>query len=284
MDARATVPLMAPVLGIDPGAAYQTAGANPGQQFDQIAAAVKDYLLACVGSGPGLLVFENIHWYDEDTVELVKALLRDNHKNLLVLVTGRQVPFLQEDVDDLELQPLGDEHAEVLIRALHPGLTASARAVVTQRCDGIPLFIEEVVAKLRHPIDGSGDTAMVPDTLYEALVARLRSSTNSLLVVEAAALIGNRFDRELLSAASGLDPTEIDSLLEELTEARVLRRMGEHNWGFHHELLEKLPRNSLRPAFADDCITGLPMRSPRGRSRAPPTGNWSHITSRRPRG
>ena len=243
-----TAPLLAAVLGIDPGTRYQTAAASAGQRFDQIAAAVKEYLRACIGAGPALLLFEDIHWYDEDTVELVDSFLGADHQGLLVIVTGRQIPPLDHAAEAFDLQPLADEHADLLIRALHPELTDDSRKAVQERCDGIPLFIEEVVAKLRQKATDSRDSTQVPDTLYEALVARLRSSTNSLLVVETAALIGSRFDRELLSTVSGLPSGEIDSLLDDLTEARVLRQVGTHSWAFHHELLREVAAELSPPS------------------------------------
>ena len=194
------------------------------------------------------MLFEDIHWYDEDTVELVNSFLGADHQSLLVIVTGRQLPPLDHAAETFQLQPLADEHADLLIRALHPELTEDSRKAVQERCDGIPLFIEEVVAKLRQRAADSEDSTQVPDTLYEALVARLRSSTNSLLVVETAALIGSRFDRDLLSTVSGVASDEIDSLLDELTEARVLRRVSTHSWAFHHELLREVAAELSPPS------------------------------------
>lgn len=248
MEIARTAPLLAAVLGIDPGARYHTAATSAGLRFDQIAAAVKDYLLACVGAGPAMLLFEDIHWYDEDTVELVNALLGADHQRLLIVVTGRKMPQLNHPTTVFELKPLTDEHADLLIRALHPDLTTDSRKAVQERCDGIPLFIEEVVAKLRQQSTDSADSTEVPDTLYEALVARLRSSTDSLLMVETAALIGSRFDRDVLSTVCGLDPGEVDSLLDELTDARVLRRVSTRSWAFHHELLREVAAELSPPS------------------------------------
>ena len=187
MEPEAVVPLLAPVLGIVPDGKYPPATINAGRRFDQIAATVKEYLLACIGSGPGLILAEDIHWYDDDTVEIVNALLREDRSRLLVVVTGRSVPPLHESAREFELKPLGEDQADTLIHALNPNLKADARKVVQERCDGIPLYIEEVVAKLRQRPADSDDPTQVPETLYETLVARVRSSTNSLLVVEAAA-------------------------------------------------------------------------------------------------
>ena len=97
------------------------------------------------------------------------------------------------------MKPLSDAEADKLVPG--PGIRGHAPRCATgrtERCDGIPLFIEKVwnpSSKSNPPIPP--ESARVPDTLYEALFARLRSSTNALLVVEAAALIGSRVDRRL---------------------------------------------------------------------------------------
>lgn len=247
MDAATVVPLLAPVLGITPDDRYQPATVNAGARFDQIAAAVRDYLLACAGSGPALILAEDVHWYDEDTISIVNSLLRAQHNHLLVIVTGRSVPPLRGPVEELDLKPLVAEESEALIHALHPELGSEARKAVLERCDGVPLFIEEVVAKVKDGSDDLDDPAQVPDSLYEALVARLRSSTDSLVVVESAALVGSRFDRDLLSSVTGVGWRTIDVLLDELTRARVLRPVGKRSWSFHHELLREVAAE-LSPA------------------------------------
>ena len=105
-------------------------------------------------------------------------------------------------VKTFHLYPLTDDETEQLIAALHPEMTVGHGAAVRRRCDGIPLYIEEVVAKLREqPLD-EARMAGVPDTLYEALFARLRPSDEALLVVEAAAIIGGRIDRPCCSRSS----------------------------------------------------------------------------------
>ncbi|EHB58324.1 adenylate/guanylate cyclase [Mycolicibacterium rhodesiae JS60] len=248
LDAATVVPLLAPVLGISPDAGYQPATVNAGARFDQITAAVKDYLLACVGTGPALILAEDIHWYDEDTISIVNSLLRLDDNRLLVVVTGRSVPPLRGFVEELELKPLAAEDSDALIRALHPDMAAESRKAVQERCDGVPLFIEEVVAKLKYHAEDAGDQAQVPDTLYETLVARLRSSTDSLLIVETAALIGSRFDRDLLSSVTGVGWRKIDSLLDDLSRARVLRPVGKRQWSFQHELLREVAAELSPPS------------------------------------
>jgi class 3 adenylate cyclase len=248
LDPAAVVPLLAPVLGIGPESGYEPVRAGGDKLYEQIAKGIHNYLLACLGSGPGLVLVEDMHWFDEDTVEVVQALLREDLGRLLVVITGRQLPSLAGNTQVLELKPLCDTEADELIIALHPGIDPEARRAVRRRCDGMPLYIEEVVAKLKEQPSDSGESAEVPDTLYEMLLARLRSSTNALLVVEAAALIGSVVDGRLLSSVVDLDKRDVDDVLQQLTRGRVLQPVRD-SWRFHHELLREVAAELSPPSL-----------------------------------
>ena len=248
LDPAAVVPLLAPVLGIGPDSGYEPVRAGGDKLYEQIAKGIHNYLLACLGSGPGLVLVEDMHWFDEDTIQVVQALLREDLGRLLVVITGRQLPSLAGNTQVLELKPLCDTEADELIIALHPGIDPEARRAVRRRCDGMPLYIEEVVAKLKEQPSDSGESAEVPDTLYEMLLARLRSSTNALLVVEAAALIGSVVDGRLLSSVVDLDKRDVDDVLQQLTRGRVLQPVRD-SWRFHHELLREVAAELSPPSL-----------------------------------
>ena len=248
LDPAAVVPLLAPVLGVGPESGYEPVRAGGDKLYEQIAKGIHNYLLACLGSGPGLVLVEDMHWFDEDTIEVVQALLREDLGRLLVVITGRQLPSLAGNTQVLELKPLCDTEADELIIALHPGIDPEARRAVRRRCDGMPLYIEEVVAKLKEQPSDSGESAEVPDTLYEMLLARLRSSTNALLVVEAAALIGSVVDGRLLSSVVDLDKRDVDDVLQQLTRGRVLQPVRD-SWRFHHELLREVAAELSPPSL-----------------------------------
>ena len=270
LDPATVVPLLAPVLGIGPESGYEPVPGSGEKLYERIAEGIHQYLLACLESGPALVLVEDMHWFDEDTNEVVGALLREDNGRLLVVMTGRQLPPLPGGTLVFDLQPLSDAEAAELISALAPDMPSEARRAVQERCDGIPLFIEEVIAKLKdQPSDAAGST-QVPDTLYEALFARLRSSTNALLVVEAAALIGSRFDRRLLSSVVEIDKREIDDALRQLGRGRVLQPAGKNSWRFHHELLREVAaelsppslRRRLHGRIADALVTAAADGAP----------------------
>jgi class 3 adenylate cyclase/tetratricopeptide (TPR) repeat protein len=263
LDPAAMVPLLAPVLGIGPESGYEPVRVGGGKLYERIAEGIHDYLLGCLGTGPGLVLVEDMHWFDEDTTEVVQALLREDLGRLLVVITGRQLPSLPGKTQVFELDPLNDGEADELILALHPEMKPDARRAVQERCDGIPLYIEEVVAKLKEQQSDSAGTAQVPDTLYETLFARLRSSTTALIVVEAAALLGSLVDARLLSSVVELDRREVDDVLHELARGRVLQPVRTDSWRFHHELLREVAaelsppslRRRLHSRIADALVT-----------------------------
>jgi class 3 adenylate cyclase len=252
LDPVTVVPLLAPVLGIDARYGYEQVHAEGRALYEQIVAAVHDYLLACMRDGPALLLAEDMHWFDEDSAELVNTLLgTDFDGHVLMVMTGRDRESLPDSPNAraFHLDPLTDDESDQLIVALHPDMTMDTRRAVRRRCDGIPLYIEEVVAKLKEQPTDASESIGVPDTLYEALIARLRSSADAVLVCEAAAVIGGRIDRGLLLSVVDLNPEDADRVLRELTDGRVLEPLDEHSWRFRHELIREVAAELSPPSL-----------------------------------
>ncbi|WP_123029335.1 ATP-binding protein [Mycolicibacterium stellerae] len=249
LDPTVSVPLLAPVLGISQRVGYQAAKAEGSKLFTQIIDAVRDYLAACFGDNLGLLLVDDMHWFDDDTVELVGSLLQNNSARLLIVITARELGSLPEGARVFDLKPLTEDESDALVRSLGPELESDARAAVLSRCDGIPLFIEEVVTKIKEQPTDAADTTRVPDSIYEALFARLRSSENAVRVVEAAAVCGGRFDRDLLVWASEIDEHSVEQVIDELVKGRVFIPLDEKSFRFRHELLRELAAELSPPSL-----------------------------------
>jgi class 3 adenylate cyclase/tetratricopeptide (TPR) repeat protein len=242
LEPASFVPLLAPVVGADADAGYDPVEAEGRKLYELIAEAVRDYVLACIGDGPGLIVAEDVHWFDPSTLEILGSLLEGADGRLLVVLTGRPGDWLPDDwpVDVLELAPLDDAQADALIAAMNPALSIEAREAVVTRCDGVPFYIEQVVEGLSE----SG----VPEALYEPLFARLRADANVVPVIEAAAVIGRYVDRSLLFSVLDLDETRIDQVIGQLEDALVLEPWGPDVWRFRHELLREVAAELAPPS------------------------------------
>jgi tetratricopeptide (TPR) repeat protein len=239
LDPAITVRLLAPVLGIGPEHGYQPVPAEGRKLQELIATGVHEYLRACLGGGPALLVAEDLQWFDLWTIDVLGELLCANPGRRLVVVTSRPEGWLPDGwpVKVFDLTPLTDEQADKLIVALEPTMDAWQRAAVRERCDGIPFHIEQVVAGLER---SSGGQPAVPEALYEPLISRLNASAKAVPVVKAAAVIGRYVDRPLLIAVSALSAEEVDDVVDELEDALVLEPFGVNGWRFRHELLREV--------------------------------------------
>jgi hypothetical protein len=247
------------VLGIGAEAGYEPVAAEGRKLYGLIAEAVLTYLLTCFGHGAGLLVAEDLQWFDPSTLEVLGSLLEASQGRLLVVITGRPGGWLPVDwpVEVFDLTPLTDDQTDALIVALDPSVSAEQRAAVRDRCDGVPFYIEQVVA-------GLSETG-VPEALYEPLFARLRASANVVPVVEAAGIIGRHVDRGLLCSVVDLSDDNLDDVIDELEDALVLEPWGADGWRFRHELLREVARElappsvrrSLHAKVADALVHGV---------------------------
>ena len=249
------------MLGIGSQHGYDPAAAEGRKLYELIGAAVYRYLFACFRDGPGLVVAEDVHWFDASTIEVLEHLLASAEGRLLVVITGRDGAWFSLDwpATVFDLSALDEHQCDELIQALDPAVTADELASVRHRCDGMPLYIEQIVAGLH--ITSASELPAVPEPLYEPLFARLRASPNAVPVVEAAAVIGRNVDRDLLIEVSGLAADQLDLVSKELEDAMVFESC-EGGWRFRHELLREVAaelapptvRKRLHGAVADALI------------------------------
>ena len=251
LDPVSTVPLLAPVIGVGPEHGYHPAAVEGRSLYELIGATVQQYVLACIGDQAGLVVAEDVHWFDPSTLELLNSLLATADGRVLVVLTGREDGWLRTDwpITLFELAPLTDEQSDVLINALDPSVTDAQRAAIRNRCDGVPFYIEHVVGEL----DAAGPESGVPEALYEPLFARLhRPHADVVPVVEAAAVIGRTGDLPLLRSVVGGDAKDVDDVVTELVRAHVLERRGTEGWRFRHELLREVAAELAPPSLRRD--------------------------------
>jgi tetratricopeptide (TPR) repeat protein len=251
MDPVSTVPLIAPVLGIGPEHGYHAATVEGHTLYDLIGETVHRYVLACLHNQPGLVIAEDVHWFDPSTMELLNSILAAADGRLMVVVTARDGDWLHTDRPTMvfDLAPLTDEQSDALIEALDPTVSDAQRTAVRERCDGVPFYIEHLVGEL----GGAGAESGIPEALYEPLFAALHHPhTDVVPVVEAAAVIGRAGDLPLLRSVVGPDAKDVDDVVTELVRARVLERRGTGGWRFRHELLREVAIELAPPSLRRD--------------------------------
>jgi class 3 adenylate cyclase/tetratricopeptide (TPR) repeat protein len=213
-------------------------------------------LLRAVGAySPTVMVFEDLHWADPTTLELLDRLADAGPPaGLLILGTSRTDLSWTPDPKwtlAVRLHPLDDAQARELALAAAPGPISERRAEeIAAMGDGVPLFVEQ----LAQAFGGDGDAAIprdgddaVPRTLTQLLQARLEAAGPAKLVAQVAATIGREFDTALLGemvdrlvAERGLDAdaAALDRHLDRLLDAQLIEPM-EHEGllRFRHVLM-----------------------------------------------
>jgi DNA-binding SARP family transcriptional activator len=211
-------------------------------------------------NAPLVLVFDDLHWADRPTLQLLKHLVRSPQPRRALLLGTYRDAELEPGHPLLEL--IGDVRRENLLR--HIALAGLAEPEVAElvaalgvpspeatfvralhgETEGNPFFIEEVVRHLRdseHDLhaDVSLTEAGVPDGVREVTARRLRRlCTDSRQALQVAAVIGREFDYDVLEAVAPLQDDALISALEEGVEARVLRESGPvGRYAFTHALV-----------------------------------------------
>lgn len=246
VDAPTTVPLLAPVLGVGSEHGYRPAAVEGRTLYDLIGAAAHRYVSACLGDSAGLVIAEDVHWFDPSTMELLNSILTSAEGRLLVVLTGREGPWLKADwpIACFELSPFSEEESNTLIDTLNPTVSDAQRSAVCRRCDGVPFYIEHVVAGL----NGAAGEEQVPEALYEPLLARLHTRTDIVPVVEAAAVIGRSGDLALLRSVTKGEG-EIDYAVAELVKSQIFEPTRDDRWQFRHELLREVAIELAPPSL-----------------------------------
>ncbi|UNK71130.1 helix-turn-helix transcriptional regulator [Microbacterium sp. H1-D42] len=204
-----------------------------------------------------VLLIEDLHWSDTATLALLKTLsftLRGEHLTLVMTYrtddVGRGHP-LRGVLADLErnravtfidLERLAQDDAAALTRMLAPELDATAVQRIVERSDGLPFFIEELVALHEDRL---------PETLRDLLLARVESlSTGARDAVDLLAVGGVHIDSDLLDeAAQGwIERDRLHGGLREALAANILVT-DSTGYGFRHALLQEAVHDDVLPSI-----------------------------------
>lgn len=226
-----------------------------------------DQVIALLADHPMLLRIEDLHWADElslDVLERAAPMIR--RTSSLVLATYRsdevrpgsalaafRAGLLRERfAEEVPLDRL-DRLGTLRLAESLLGEVPSAQLIdiLHERSNGIPLYIEELIAAC--------DTDAVPETVAEAVRMRTARLDEGVAgIVTAAAAIGCSFEFDLLSEVVDHPEDEIDRALRVLVDEHLMVTLSPTKFDFRHALIrdalyEAVPpfrRRSLHAAVA----------------------------------
>lgn len=272
------VPYLAALLGLSPDEESKTQlPLNDPQILQQRTfLAMGEWIEALVAQQPVIMVFEDLHWADPSSVELIEYLysLTVYHPLFLICVTRpeRESTFWDvkircshdypEQFTELTLWPLTDEESRQLIKhqLKIDKMPEAIEHLILRRAEGNPLFLEEILRSLieegaiAHQEDGhwriirSVDEIDIPNTLQGVLTARIdRLKPEVKEILQIAAVIGRVFPRFILAPVVN-KPDIIDAALEQLKAADLIEEQThdpEPVYMFKHVLTYEIVYNGL---------------------------------------
>lgn len=261
-------------LGIEPdlaillGILFGLADASPmvaladEQQKRQVFSAVWQFLMSLLRDTKALIVFDDVHWADRSSLELLGFLLERLGGVPLTVILAYRPGFERVERTTLRaghtlvrLDLLAREESIALARGYLgvASIPSDLEQVVATRAEGNAFFIEELLQALIElgslsVTDGevilAKVGAQIPDTVEGMILARidrLPSSARSLL--QLAAVVGRRFTTDLLQAMT--PDVDIASSLDVLTNAQLVVPVGPGEWSFRHAMTQEVSYGTL---------------------------------------
>ena len=218
--------------------------------------ALSERLMHLADEGPLYWLFEDLHWADPSSIELIEMMLgRIKGRSIMLVMTHRPdfKPVWRGHYVDFELGRLDSSFSCAMASAIAgPSLDHEMIEKIAERSDGVPLFVEEVTRTLleqsgdRHP--GHNDAIPVPATLQDSLMARLDRSPAARDVAQCASAIGREFSADLLQRVFNGEQAVLERGINALREAGLLTRRettGPRTFVFKHALVQDTAYQSM---------------------------------------
>lgn len=265
-DVQRVAPLFAALLSLPTEGRYPPPPTDARQLKERITAALLEQLNGLATRQPVLMLFEDLHWIDPTTLELLQRTVERVRSLPMLLVLTHRPEFSPPwsalpHFDTLQLDRLPRNKIVEMLYALTGG-KALPKPVLEQlvtRTDGVPLFIEELTTNVleagflrdagdRYALDAPLPALAVPDTLQDALMGRLDRLGAAKKIAQAGAVIGRMFSAELLAAVVPFSDRSLRDGLERLLAAELILRRetaSETLYVFKHALIQDTAYNSL---------------------------------------
>ncbi len=253
LEAGETAALLAPLLDISAPEARAPKLAPEELRRRQLAA-VAAWILAGARAQALVLAFEDLHWADPTTLDLMKTLAdRGAAAPLFVVATTRpefRAPWATRSHHGIvSLVPLDRAEVRKMVGTIaeRHALSNEVMDGVTDRTGGVPLFVEEVTRLLLEG-GAQGGAQAIPPTLQQSLAARLDRLGEAREVAQIGAVLGREFSYGLLRSVGGVGEAALQSALDKLAEADLLFVEGhapDATYRFKHALIQDAAYESL---------------------------------------
>jgi predicted ATPase len=191
-----------------------------------------------------LFIFEDAHWADSTSLELLERVAERVRRLPVLLVVTHRPDFAppwtgESQVTSLMLSRLGRRESAALTERVAGGKALPIEILdhIVEHTDGIPLFIEELAKSLleggllkeedgRYLLADAMPALVIPSSLNDSLMARLDRLAAVKEVAQIGAAIGREFSYAVLEAVARRPPDQLHDALDQLSRAGLIFRRG----------------------------------------------------------
>jgi class 3 adenylate cyclase/predicted ATPase len=260
---------------------------TPQQRKAKTLAALLGQVEGLAARHPVLIVFEDAHWADPSSLELLTLTVeRCRHLPVLLLITARPefVPSWPAGTKamTIALTRLSRQEGSALVEKLtaRKALPEEVLEQILDRTDGVPLFVEELTKSVlesgiiretdgRYVLTGPLAPMAIPTTLHASLMARLDRLSAVREVAQIGATIGREFSRDLLRTLVPMSNAALGSALAQLVASGLVIETGAEpnaTYAFKHALVHDAAYGTLlrsrRQELHSRIATGLEEQFP----------------------
>jgi class 3 adenylate cyclase/predicted ATPase len=279
-----TVALLGTLLSIPPADDEPALALSPQRKMQRTLEVLVEEISRRAHEAPALLAFEDVHWIDPSTLELLGMLIeRARDLAMLVLVTYRPgfEPPWHTPATRIVLDRLSPRESLAMVEQVTADKALPPKIVqqILDRADGVPLFVEELTKTMLESnlLTDAGDhfaltgppSSAIPATLHDSLLERLDHIPSAKQIAQVGAVIGREFSHQLLAAVSELTPQRLREGLAQLLASELIFQRGvrpDQIYVFKHALVQETAYQSLlrsrRRALHAEVAAELERRFP----------------------
>ena len=266
MDEPFTLPYILELLSVKDIRSDKTTISPKGKK-DRIISIFRE--IACKGCEirPLVLVFEDLHWVDESSEEVLKYVLEGILGERILLLFTYRPEFVhtwggKSYHSQINLNRFTNRESLAMVTNLlgTDQIDRALEEIILKKTDGIPFFIEELLKSLKdlnilekkdgvYRIAKEIETVAIPATIEDVIMARVDSLPEDVKdLLQTSSVIGREFRHKLLNKLMPLSEQELLSHLSVLKNSELLYERGVYPYStyvFKHALTQEVAYNSL---------------------------------------
>ncbi len=266
VDEPSTLPYLLELLSVKESGIDQIS-MSPETRKDRIIEALKRVLLKGSEIRPLVVAFEDLHWLDKSSEDVLRSHLESIPGSKVLLIFTYRPEFVhtwgaKSYHNQLTLHRLSNRESLEMVNHIlgTKEIERALEELILEKAEGVPFFIEEFIKSLqdikaierkdnRYHLAKDIQDVIIPSTIQDVIMARVDSlSEGAKGVLQIGSVVGREFNQDLIQKVTGLSERELLSHLSVLRDSELLYERGIYPQSTHifkHALTQEVVYNSL---------------------------------------